>query len=162
MDLNYAACFSIAFIPLVLGFLWYHPKSLMHRWVGIDHPFSQIANLTPLAILWAFFLSVILVYGYTNLIIHQLGFYELFFTDIMMGSDEAKQVTTEFLAKYGQKHRHFGHGVFHGAINTFVVALPFLGFYALLEGKTNKELVFHFLYWLITSMIMGGLIAEFV
>ena len=91
-----------------------------------------------------------------------MGFYELFFTDIMKGSEEAKQITTDFLAKYGEKHRHFGHGVFHGAINAFVFALPFACFYALLEEKKNKIVLFHFLYWLITSMVIGGLISEYV
>jgi len=52
----------------------------------------------------AFLLSFTLVYGYINLIIHQMGFYELFFTDIMKGSEEAKLITQDFLSKYGQKH----------------------------------------------------------
>jgi len=32
-----------------------------------------------------------------------------------------------------------GHGVFHGTINAFVFALPFIGFYSLLEEIKNKK-----------------------
>jgi len=45
-------------------------------------------------------LSYILVFGYTNLVIHQLGFYELFFTDIVRGDETAKHVVEDFLSKY--------------------------------------------------------------
>jgi len=161
MNLNYTAFFLIAFLPLIIAAFWYHPNSRMVKWAKIDSLINPL-NLRPLQILWAFLLSFTLVYGYINLIIHQMGFYELFFTDIMKGSTEAKQITEEFLSKYGQKHRHFGHGVFHGAINAFVFALPFIGLHALLADKKTKYVLFHFLYWLVTSMIIGGLISEFV
>ena len=161
MHLNYTAFFLIAFIPLIIAFFWYQPNSKMAQWAGVDN-LIKLSTLRPLQILWAFLLSFALVFGYINLIIHQMGFYELFFTDIMKGSAEAKQITEDFLAKYGQKHRHFGHGVFHGAINAFFFALPFLGLHVLLAGRSIKYLLFHFLYWLLTSMLIGGLISEFV
>ncbi len=161
MNLNYTAFFLIAFIPLIIAYFWYQPNSRIAKWAGVPD-FIDLTTLRPLQILWAFLLSFTLVYGYINLIIHQMGFYELFFTDIMKGSAEAKQITEEFLAKYGDKHRHFGHGVFHGAINAFVFALPFIGLHALLAGKKTQYVVFHFSYWLVTSMIIGGLISEFV
>ncbi len=91
-----------------------------------------------------------------------MGFYELFFTDIMKGNEEAKQIVDEFLAVYGRKHRHFGHGVFHGVINAFVFALPFIGIHALLDNKTMKYVIHHFSYWLITSAVISGCISEFV
>ena len=91
-----------------------------------------------------------------------MGFYELFFTDIMTGKEGAQEIVDEFLGKYGDKHRHFGHGVFHGAINAFVFALPFVALHAILENKTFKYVMLHFLYWLVTSMVIGGLISEFV
>lgn len=158
MNLNYTAFLLIAFIPLMIAYIWYHPKLGMTNWAGEPN----LPKLRPLQILWAFILSITIVYGYINLVIHQMGFYELFFTDIMKGSTEAQQIVDEFLAKYGDKHRSFGHGVFHGAINAVVFALPFIGFHALLGQKSSKFIWLHFLYWLITSMIIGGLIAAFV
>ncbi len=162
MNLNYTAFLLIAFVPLIIGVFWYHPASPMVKWAGIQGLKNPL-KLKPLQIIWAFILSFTLVYGYINLVIHQMGFYELFFTDIMKGSEEAKKITSEFLAQYGDKHRHFGHGVFHGAINALVFALPFIGLHALLEQKKNTRYVLlHLSYWLVTSMLIGGLISEFV
>jgi len=159
MNLNYTAFFLISFIPLLIGFLWYRPGSSMTKWADIQ---GLTFRMTWYKILLMLVLSFTLVYGYINLIIHQMGFYELFFTDIMQGNETSKRVVEEFLAQYGQKHRHFGHGIFHGAINAFVFALPFICFHALLDNKNRKYVAVHFGYWLITSMIIGGLISEFV
>ena len=88
MNLNYTAFFLIAFVPLLIGWLWYHPNSWMMKWskMELENPsklgFGQVLML--------FVLSFGLVYGYINLVVHQLGFYELFFTDIMLGNAEAK------------------------------------------------------------------------
>ena len=75
-----------------------------------------------------------------------MGFHELFFTDIMKGSDEAKDIVDNFLSKYGDKHRHFGHGVFHGVINAFVFALPFIDVVAILDKRTKYFVYHHFTY----------------
>lgn len=144
MNLNYLAFFLIAFVPLLIAAVWYRPQ----------------LSIGKIAI--AFVLSFTLVYGYINLTIHQIGFYELFFTDIMKGSEEAPKIVEEFLGKYGDKHRHFGHGAFHGAINAFLFAMPFIGFFALLEDRNWKWIKLHFGYWLVTSIVIGGLISEFV
>ena len=91
-----------------------------------------------------------------------MGFYELFFTDIMQGNQESQKIVDDFLARFGQKHRHFGHGVFHGIINAFVFALPFISISAVLDQKSKKYIIHHFSYWLITSAIIGGCISAFV
>lgn len=159
MDLNYFAFFLISFIPLIVGFLWYNSKfPLFKQAVHREH----LPSLAASRIFIVLVLSAMFVYVYMNLIIHQMGFYELFFTDIMKGSEEAVAITEEFLATYGQKHRHFGHGIFHGAINAFFIGLPIIGGMAILGQRSKKFVLDHFGYFLLTSIIVGGLISEFV
>jgi len=160
MNLDYLAFFLIAFIPLIIGWYWYHPNSFISKYSKIE--FINFKALGITKILMLFILSFTLVYGYINLIIHQMGFYELFFTDIMMGNKASELVVQEFLGEYGDKHRHFGHGVFHGVINAFVFALPFVAISAILDQRDKKYIIHHFSYWLITSAIIGGFISEFV
>jgi len=160
MNLNYLSFFLISFLPLLIGYYWYSPNSFISKWSG--EKFNSPRQLSVSKLVLYFVLNLAFVYGYMNLIIHQMGFYELFFTDIMKGSAEAKQITEEFLSVYGSKHRHFGHGVFHGVINAFVIALPFIGIHALLENRQFKYMIHHFMYWLVTSAIVGGLISQFV
>jgi len=160
MNLNYLAFFLISFIPSITAGYWYHPKSFISKYSKIEFAKRSELNLGKMFML--FLLSFALVYGYINLIIHQVGFYELFFTDIMLGNQESEKIVNEFLGKYGDKHRHFGHGVFHGIINSFILPLPIIGAMAILEKKGKKYVIHHFSYWLITSAIIGGLISEFV
>jgi len=159
MNLNYFALFLISFIPLIIGKYWYHPSSIISKYSKIE--FAKVKELTFIKVLILFILSLALVYSYMNLVIHQLGFYELFFTDIMLGNEESERIVREFLNKYEDKHRHFGHGVLHGIINAFIVALPFIVTMAILDGRNKKYVIHHFTYWLITSSIVGGCISEF-
>ncbi|NNE30378.1 MAG: DUF1761 family protein [Saprospiraceae bacterium] len=160
MAINYTAFFLISFIPLIIAWLWYSPGLPVRNWFGQEIKDSLNFNIWKLGA--SFLLSLAIVYGYINLVIHQMGFYELFFTDIMMGSQDAKNTVESFLAIYGDKHRHFGHGIFHGAINGFIFAGPFVGFFTLIQSKGWKFFWYHFAYWLLTSIIICGLISEFV
>ncbi len=160
MNLNYLAFFLIAFVPFMTGLVWYHPKFGLAK--GRNATFSVQKRFSILQWILLFLFSFTLVYGYINLIIHQMGFYELFFTDIMKGSAEAQTIVDEFMGKYGNKHRHFGHGVFHGAINALVFVLPIISFFAMLENRGSRFVWYHFSYWLVTSILIGGLISAFV
>ncbi len=160
MNLNYLAFFLIAFVPLIIAYIWYHPNFFVSKWSEETYVHPNELGLVKWVFL--FIMSFALVYGYINLIIHQMGFYELFFTDIMKGSKEAELVVQEFMDKYGEKHRHAGHGFFHGLINAFVFALPLVSITAMLEGRGKKYIILHFSYWLITSAIIGTLISAFV
>jgi len=144
----------------VIGWFWYHPKSVVAKAIGIKTKIKSQFGFVRLLCL--FILSIGFVYGYMNMIIHQLGFYELFFTDIMLGKSGAQELVSDFMSEYGEKHRHFGHGLLHGTINAFLFALPIIALFTILENETFKYLLFHFLYWLVTSLIIGGLISVFV
>lgn len=160
MDLNYTAFALISFIPLLIGWFWYRKNSLVASALKMETtPKPQVGILK---LLFLLVLSVAFVYAYMNVIIHQLGFYELFFTDIVLGDKGAEKIVSDFMQEYGAKHRHFGHGIFHGAINSFVLVLPIIAAFTIIEKRSFKYLLYHFLYWLLTSMIIGGLISEFV
>lgn len=161
MGINYFYFALIALLPLIIAFFWFHPAFFVQKYFNSGAIFQK-NKLSLGKILMLYLLSVLLIYGYMNLIIHQLGFYELFFTDIMKGSGEAQIIVDNFLAKYGDKYRTFKHGLFHGIINTFIVALPFIGIITILESKPISYLFNYMGYWLATSMIVGGLISAFI
>lgn len=158
MDLNYLAFLLISFVPLGIGYFWYDPNRPVIGEIGI----SGIENFTIAKKLFLFIASISMVYVYINLVIHQMGFYELFFTDIMRGSKEAQEIVDEFMTIYGGKHRHLGHGLFHGAINAILIWVPVIGSYCILTNKSWLHFKVHFLYALINSIVISGLIAAFV
>lgn len=161
MQLNHLAHALIAFVPLILGFVWYQPKMPWIRWIGDRDPL-RIQRPSFIKLLLLYGLSAALVFVYMNLIIYQIGFYELFFTDVMRGDQESKRIAEEFLAVYGHKHRHLGHGLFHGLIDAFALALPFIAFYSVVEKTDRKRTMVHFGFWAICSTLIGGLVAQFV
>ena len=158
MEINYIAFFLIAFVPLILGHFWYDPERSSINKVGI----SGIENFSILKKLFFFLASLSIVYVYMNLVIHQLGFYELFFTDIMKGSESAQQIVDEFMALYGGKHRHLGHGLIHGAMYGVMLWVPVIGSYCILTNKSWLHFKVHFIYAMGTTVIVSGLIAAFV
>lgn len=158
MDLNLPVFFVIALLPIVFGGLWYRSNKVREFF---DQPDINM-NVGTVTLLLLYGMSVLILFGFMNVIIHQIGFYELFFTDIVQGNEESKRVASDFLSKYGQKHRHFGHGVFHGIINAFSFVGPVIGYFAIIYRKRFKYFVYHFLFWLITCAITGGLIAALV
>ena len=161
MQLNHLAHALIALVPLIIGFIWYRPTMPWIKWASANKPLN-VKRPSILGLFVLYGLSAALVFVYMNLIIHQIGFYELFFTDIMRGNQESKQIAEEFLAVYGQKHRHLGHGLFHGLIDAFALALPFIAFYSLVENIDWKRTIVHLGFWVICSTLIGGLVAEFV
>ena len=52
----------------------------------------------------------------------------------------------------------FKHGVFHGVLVGFMVAMPVLVTNGLFERKNLKNLAINTLYWIITIGLMGGVI----
>lgn len=161
MHLNHLAHGLIALVPFGLGWVWYRPLNPLIKW-AMPNGGSPITRPSLLGFVGLYGLSAALVFVYINLIIHQVGFYELFFTDIMRGNLESKQVAEEFLSVYGQKHRHLGHGLFHGLIDAFALALPFLAFNAVVENISWKRTMVNFGYWVLCSTLVGGLVATFV
>ena len=157
MHLNLPIFFLICWLPLVLGYVWYN--IIMNR----DHSSIEktlIQRLMQVIILYI--LSIGFVFALMNLTIHQIGYYELFFTDIMKGSAEAKSVTEAFLTEYGAKHRYFSHGVFHGVINGLTIPVPIIIGLTYLGYLDRQYLTKHITYWVVTCALVCGLLAEFV
>ena len=145
MGLRIEILVLIAFIPLIAFYLFYFRKNN--------------GNLSIIQWLLAYLCSLAFTYTNMTLVVHQVGFYELFFTDIMKGNAGAQQTVTDFLTIYGDKHRHIGHGLLHGAINWICFGIPILLFCSFLSNEIKSELKKHTLIWLLVSMLIGALLA---
>ncbi len=161
MDINYLAFGLISLVFPLLGYLWYHPTSPAQKMHSGTFALDT-SNISLLKFVLLLGLSALMTFGFMNLVIHQLGFYQLFFTDIMQGSQESQAIVNEFLAKYGDKHRHFGHGVLHGIINAFAFPLPILLAISLLGKQPKGFVLHHFLFWLLATVVVNVLLSLFI
>ena len=58
----------------------------------------------------------------------------------------------------GDSFRYFRHGLLHGFMAGVFIALPITAINALFEQKSWKYILVNAGYWIITMMIMGGII----
>ncbi len=155
-----------AFIPLIIGFIWYRPNVFGTRLADTTgEPIEQISqpkSIGQIGLIYLF--SLLLSYIMLAVSVHQIGVFQLFFLDPSFAdaSSEFKTFMTDFLAQYGSRHRTFGHGMIHGAEASFFFSLAILGISALLTGKSLKSIWVHVGFWVLTCSLMAGVNCAFV
>ena len=158
MEINFLALLLAALSTLVVGFIWYHPKVFGTIWMkesGTSMEKMKGSNMMAIfamSLLYAFFISFML----QMLVIHQFGALG------MIGGDPSKALPsyTSFIADYGTAFRTFKHGALHGFMSGLFFALPVIGVGALYERRSWKYVLIAGGYWVISCMIMGGIICS--
>lgn len=155
-----------AFIPLILGFIWYRPNVFGTRLANATgesiEQITQPKSFGKIALIYLF--SLLLSYIMMLVSVHQIGVFQLFFLDASFAeaSSEFRTYTNEFLTEYGSRHRTFGHGMIHGAEASFFFGLATLGTSALLTGKPLKSIWIHLGFWVIACSLVAGINCAFV
>jgi hypothetical protein len=156
MEINFIALLLAALSTLVVGFIWYHPNVFGTIWMkesGMTEDKMKGSNMIlifSMSILYAFLISFVL----QMLVIHQFGAMG------MIGGDPSKALPSysAFMTDYGTAFRTFKHGALHGFMTGLFLALPIIGVGALYERRSFKYVLIAGGYWVISCMIMGGII----
>ncbi len=156
MEINFLAVLVAALSTLVVGFLWYNPKTFGGIWMresGMTEERMKGTNMALLfgmSIFYALMISLIL----NALVIHQFGAVAL------VGGDPtlAKPSYTAFMADYGTAFRTFKHGALHGFIAGLFLALPIIGTNSLYERRSWKYVLVTGGFWIVCFTIMGGIL----
>ncbi len=156
MDINFLAIAVAALVPLIVGFIWYNPKTFGNAWMresGLTTESLKGGNMAVifgLTFIFSFFIAVVLQF----LTIHQTGALG------MIGGDPTQALPsyTDFMDDYGTAFRTFKHGALHGSMSGILFAFPLLAINALFERKTWKYIWINSGYWLVCTTIMGGIV----
>ena len=157
---NWYILFLTAFLPLIIGYIWYHPKVFGERLAKISgRDLSEIGvtnNLKRALSLYGF--GVLISYLILVLSVHQVAPHLLFFGEPLMTDPnyEAHAFLQNFLEQFGDRHRSFGHGAIHGFETGLFASLTTLGFAAFAEGQSLKKSWIHIGFWVLTCTILGG------
>ncbi len=155
-----------AFIPLILGFIWYRSNVFGTRLADTTgdsiEQITQPKSFGKIALIYLF--SLLLSYIMTLLSVHQIGVFQLFFLEssFVVTSSEFRKFTDSFLSQYGTRHRTFGHGMIHGAEASFCFSLAILGISALLTGKPLKSIWVHIGFWVTACSLVAGVNCAFL
>lgn len=156
MEINFLALLLSAISTLVVGFIWYNPKVFGTIWMkesGTTEEKMKGSNMVMIfgvSIVYAFLISFIL----QMLVVHQNGALG------MIGGDaaNAKPSYAAFMTDYGTAFRTFKHGALHGFITGLFMILPVIGVGALYERRSFKYVLISGGYWVVSMMLMGGII----
>lgn len=158
MPINIISLFVAALIPMVVGFVYYHPKVMGTAWMSVTGITEEDTKNGPGPVVFivSYIFSFLLAFILSSMVVHQQGVASLFIGD--EGNELLKSVMT---AKH-DSYRTFGHGAFHGFFAALTFVLPVLGTSALFEMKGWKYIWVNVGYWAITLTIMGGIICAWM
>ncbi|MBL7927949.1 MAG: DUF1761 domain-containing protein [Bacteroidia bacterium] len=162
MPIHFSILFMTALVPLIIGFIWYHPKVFGNSWMaasGVTPDSAKGAGkalVFGLTYLFGLFLSMAINF----MVNHDMHLYSLVADDPAMNQEgsETHQWLTASLEKYGTHFRTFKHGMFHGALGGITIVLPVIAVNALFERKSGKYIFINAGFWIVCMMIMGGII----
>lgn len=152
-----------ALIPLIIGFIWYHPNVFGKQMTTADGNTSIThLSISKIAIIYLF--SLLMCYLLMFMTVHQSAVFQLFFMDPALDDPDSAYNTfiKEFMSTYGDRHRSFGHGIIHGTEIGFLFSLGFLGITFIYKGIPVKKAWIHVGYWVICLALMSGLICAFL
>lgn len=164
MDLNFPIVFAAALIPLLVGFVYYHPKVFGAAWMkaaGMADDGSKPNMILVFGLTYLF--SVMLGVSLLSIVIHQMGIYSSLQgnPDLADPNSPLNAMLKDFMDKYGRNFRTFKHGALHGTIAAIFFALPVFGINSLFERKSWKYFLINLGYWVIALGLMGGVICQF-
>lgn len=146
-------------VPMVIGFMWYNEKTFGKIWMqetGMTREKAQNANMIKtfgLTILFSLMVSTMLY----QIVIHQSSLASLVMGD---NSPETLQWLKDAMSKYGNNFRTFRHGMVHGFMTGLFLILPAVGVSSQFEMKSWKYILITAGYWIVSMMLMGGIICQ--
>jgi hypothetical protein len=154
-----------AFIPLIIGFVWYNPKVFGTAWMkgaGLDPDNMKGGNMLLVFVItyvFGFFVSV----GLTFDTIHQFGLQSLTMPEKggLVPTPELKQAVDTVSKAYSGSFLTFHHGVLHAVLISIMYALPILAIGAMFERRGFKYILINFGFWALCLALMGGIICKY-
>tara|TARA_R110001592_G_scaffold277335_3_gene544415 strand:- start:465 stop:950 length:486 start_codon:yes stop_codon:yes gene_type:complete len=161
MEMNYLILLAAALLPMIIGFIWYNPKVFGNVWMKAADMTEEKMKGANMVLVFglSYLFSIILASALMGIVIHQWGVFSL-----VGGNPEVLNSGTaaDFMAEYGTNFRTFKHGLLHGVIAGFTLALPILATNAMFERKGFKYIAVNAGYWIVTMGLMGGVICQFM
>lgn len=166
MEINFLVIALAAIVPLLTGFIWYHPKVLGTAWMnatGLTEADMQSGNMAKIFIL-TYILSFMLSMMMQSLVIHQFSVYSIIMDEPAFKdpNSELSLMVASFMEKYGTNFRTFKHGALHGVLSSIFIVLPIIGINSLFERKSFKYVAIHVGYWMLTLGLMGGILCQYI
>lgn len=159
MEMNFLSILVAPLSAIVVGMVWYNPKVFGNVWMKESRTYPDGKGPKfPIMLLASYIYALLIAFFLSGVVIHQAGAFQA--TVDIKGVDPS--VWENYYAAYGQTYRSFKHGALHGFISGLFFALPVVGMGALYEQRSFKYTLVSGGYWVVTCMIMGGIICAWM
>ena len=164
-QLNFLVLFLAALIPMVIGMFWYGNALFGNAWIqAADLSAEKIKRGNMFLTLgMSYLFCVMIAFVLQFMVIHQFSVSSILANEpgINDPNSEMGAFLNNFMQKYGQNFRTFKHGALHGFMAGFLFALPVIGMNSLLEQRGFKYIFIHAGFWILSLLLMGGVICQF-
>lgn len=163
METNYLAVLGAAFVPMIIGSIWYGPlfgKAWMKE-MGFTEETMKNGNM-PLIFGLSFVCSFIVAFVLQTLVIHQWGAYQLLVASKGFAEQTGAgyELYKNFTENFGSTHRSFGHGALHGGIVGLLLVGSIITIKSLFERRSAKYILMNVSYWVVALALMGGILCQ--
>ena len=144
-QLNFLALIVAALVPMIMGFVYYHPKVLGSLWMKANGFTLESIGTGPKPVMYLLALVV--------------SFLLAFFVWINVtgaGGVDQLQVTDP---KDGHSYVTFCHGVVHGVLISLTVILPVFVTMTIFEKRSWSWAFVNWGYWALTVTLMAGILS---
>ena len=165
LSINFPVVLACGLIPMIVGFLYYHPKTFEPAWMkstGLTREDVDGGNMVMIMGI-SFLLSCVISMVMISFTVHQLSIQGLFAMDpsFQEVGSPMRSVFDSMMADYGDRHRTFGHGAAHGLFAGLGIAFPIIAIKSLFERKSWKHIFISAGYWLITLVLICGVTSAY-
>lgn len=161
---NLLICALAALVPLVLGFIWYNPKTFGAAWMagaGLTPETAQKDFNMPLVFGLNYVFSFLIAVSLNFMVIHQYGLQSLIMPEKGKAVADPNGLGMQVMELYKNSYHSFHHGVIHGVIVGLFFVLPLLAGGALFERRGWKYILINGGYWIVALAVMGGIVCRF-
>lgn len=156
MEFNYLALLVSAVVPIIIGFVWYNPKTFGNTWMREAEMTEEKMKGGNMIFIFALslFFSFLIAFIIQALAVHQMGVFSLIGGDV----EKALPSYEAFMNDYSDAFRTYKHGAFHGLITGLFFAFPLIGINAMFERKSWKYIIINSGYWITCFIFMGAIV----
>ena len=164
MQTKYLVYSAAAFIPLIIGYIWYHPSVFGSAIKTANGSDTNTKGHAPWVYLLAIVCSYFIARSLGSIVIHQYGMLSMLADqpDLHIAGTPLNIVIQGLLDKYGDHFRSFKHGALHGALTGVYLVLPILAVIAIFEKKRWTWLAIHAGYWILCLALMGAIVCAYM
>ncbi|NOT37711.1 MAG: DUF1761 domain-containing protein [Saprospiraceae bacterium] len=163
--MNFLIVLVAGLVPALLGMIWYHPSLFGKAWQNeVGHTDEKVAAMRSkmmLNMVIMIVFSIFIAFMLMPIVNHQWGVFSLLENQPGMHDDPPSNPDFKMMMdKYGTNFRSFGHGALHGLITGLLFVFPLIRLTTLWEGKSWKFVFIQAGYWILSLILMGGIICQ--